>query len=158
MEARFGDELRTRWREEYLQVRVEVYPLPGATDLVRKLAGAGYRVALASSGDPEFSKEAAATLGIRNDIAVLTTSADAESSKPAPDLLGATLDKLGDVRRSVMVGDTPYDVEAADRAGMPCIALRSGGYSELELTKAGAVLVADAPEDLMDLDWELYLS
>lgn len=87
-----------------------------------------------------------------------TTSADAESSKPDPDLLGATLAKLGDVRRSVMLGDKPSDVETADRAGMPCIALRSGGYSELERTKAGAVLVADAPEDLMDLDWELYLS
>lgn len=40
VEARFGDELCTRWREEYLRVRVEVYPLPGATDPVRKLAGA----------------------------------------------------------------------------------------------------------------------
>jgi phosphoglycolate phosphatase-like HAD superfamily hydrolase len=57
----------------------------------------------------------------------------------------------------VLVGDTPYDVESAARAGLRCIGLRSGGYSEAELTEAGAALVADAPLDLIDLDWATYL-
>ena len=60
--------------------------------------------------------------------------------------------------RAVMIGDTPYDVESAERAGLRCIGLRSGGYSEAELVEAGAALVVDAPEDLIDVDWETYLS
>jgi phosphoglycolate phosphatase-like HAD superfamily hydrolase len=56
-----------------------------------------------------------------------------------------------------MIGDTPYDVESARRAGLECIGLRSGGYSEAELVDAGAVLVVDAPEDLMGIEWENYL-
>ncbi len=56
-----------------------------------------------------------------------------------------------------MVGDTPWDVESAARAGLACVALRSGGFSEAELTEAGAVLVADVPGDLLEVDWEGYL-
>ncbi len=59
---------------------------------------------------------------------------------------------------AVMVGDTPYDAESAAKAGMKCIGLRSGGYSEAELVDGGAALVVDVPEDLVDLDWEKYLS
>jgi HAD superfamily hydrolase (TIGR01549 family) len=156
VERKLGDALRDAWRDEYLQIKAEVGPLPGATELVKKLTAAGCRVALASSGDPEFADEALDDLGIRDDVTVLTTSADAEESKPAPDLIEVTLEKVG-TRRAVLVGDTPYDVESAARAGLRCIALRSGGYSEAELTEAGAALVVDAPEDLMDLDWETYL-
>ena len=157
VEGRLGDALRDAWRDEYIDIKAEIGPLPGATDLVKKLTAAGYRVALASSGDPEFADEALDDLGIRADVAVLTTSADADESKPAPDLIEVTLEKVG-TRRAVLVGDTPYDVESAERAGLRCIALRSGGYSEAELTEAGAALVVDVPEYLLDLDWEQYLS
>src|SRR3954451_8245958 len=58
VEERSGDALRDAWREEYLERKAEVDPLPGAADLIRTLERAGYRVALASSGDPEFSEEA----------------------------------------------------------------------------------------------------
>ena len=114
-------------------------------------------MALASSGDPEFADEALDDLGIRDQVALLTTSADAEESKPEPDLIGVTLDQLEGVRRAVMIGDTPYDVESAERAGLGCIGLRSGGYSQAELADAGALLVVDAPEDLMGIEWETYL-
>ncbi len=157
VEDRLGDALRKAWREEYVELKAEVDPLPGAAELVRRLAADGYRVALASSGDPEFSREAVDQLGIGDDIELLTTSEDADESKPEPDLIGVTLERLGQVDRAVLVGDTPYDVEAAARAGLPCIGLLSGGYSEAELTEAGAVLVVDAPEDLLDLDWNDYL-
>ena len=88
---------------------------------------------------------------------MLKTSEDADESKPDPDLVEVTLEEL-EVQRAVLVGDTPYDVESADRAGLRCIALRSGGYSEAELAEAGAALVVDAPQDLMHLDWEKYLT
>ena len=157
VEERIGDSLRTAWREEYVDIKAEVDPLPGAAELVRALVAAGYTVALASSGDPEFADEALDDLDIRDQVALLTTSEDAEESKPEPDLIGVTLDRLEGVRRAVMIGDTPYDVESAHRAGLGCIGLRSGGYSEAELADAGAVLVVDAPEDLMGIEWENYL-
>lgn len=162
VESRHGDELRRRWRKEYAAIRSEIFPLPGATELVRHLSGRGFRVALASSGDPQFSVEAVATLGIRDDIALLTTSEDVDASKPEPDLLQVTLEQLveqsGPVTHAVMVGDTPYDAQSAARAGMRCIGLRTGGYSEAELTDAGATFVVDGPGDLLDIRWEEHLS
>jgi HAD superfamily hydrolase (TIGR01549 family) len=158
VEERQGDELRDRWREEYLKIKAEVVPLPGAAELVTTLSKEGYQVALASSGDPEFSREAMDLLGVADQVAALTTSEDVDDSKPEPDLLQETLDRLDGVTHAVMVGDTPYDVESARNAGMQCVTLRSGGYSEAELTEAGAALVVDLPEDLLDLDWEKYLS
>ncbi|MGB0102421.1 MAG: HAD-IA family hydrolase, partial [Nocardioides sp.] len=131
----------------------EVLPLAGAAELVRELSAAGHRVAAASSGDPQFSAEAVDLLEIGDQIEVLTTSADVEDSKPEPDLLGETLRQMGDPGRAVMIGDTVYDVEAATRAGMPCVGLLSGGYGRAELTDAGAVLVVDGPGDLRGLDW-----
>jgi HAD superfamily hydrolase (TIGR01549 family) len=156
VEKRLGDTLRDAWKDEYLQIKAEVDPLPGAAELVRKLVGDGYQVALASSGDPEFADEALDDLDIRDEVAVLKTSADVDGSKPDPDLVEVTLEALG-TTRAVMVGDTPYDVESAGRARLKCIGLRSGGYSEAELVDAGAVLVVDGPEDLVNLDWDQYL-
>ena len=116
-EQRHGDDLRDAWRAEYAAIRAEVEPLPGAADLVRRVA-ATYRVALASSGDPEFSREAVEVLGVGDVIEVMTTAEDAQESKPDPDLVGVTLDRLGGVSRASLVGDTPYDVESAARAGL----------------------------------------
>jgi HAD superfamily hydrolase (TIGR01549 family) len=158
VEDKQGDELRDRWREEYLKIKDEVVPLPGAAELIGSLSKQGYQVALASSGDPEFSREAMETLGVTDDVAVLTTSEDVDDSKPDPDLLQETLKRLEGVTHAVMVGDTPYDVESARKAGMQCVTLRSGGYGEAELVDAGAALVVDVPEDLVHLDWEKYLS
>ena len=93
-----------------LKIKDEVVPLPGAAELIGSLSKQGYQVALASSGDPEFSREAMETLGVADDIAVLTTSEDVDDSKPDPDLLQVTLDRLDGVTHAVMVGDTPYDV------------------------------------------------
>ena len=157
VEDRLGDALREQWREDYLELKKEVRNLPGASELVKRLVDRGYRVALASSGDPEFADEALDDLDLREVVTVLKTSADVDGSKPEPDLVEVTLEALG-TGRGVLVGDTPYDVESAERAGIRCIGVRSGGYSEAELTEAGAALVVDAPEDLLDLDWQPYLS
>jgi HAD superfamily hydrolase (TIGR01549 family) len=157
VEARLGDALRDVWREEYVAIKGEVAPLPGAAELIHRLAKAGYLVALASSGDPEFADETLDDLDIRDEVSVLKTSDDVDGSKPEPDLVEVTLEAVG-TQRGVLVGDTPYDVEAAARAGLKCIGLRSGGYGEAELVEAGAALVVDVPEDLIDLDWNDYLT
>lgn len=157
-EERLGDRLRGAWRDEYVDLRAEVRPLPGARALVARLRAGGYRVALASSGDPEFSREAVEMLEVGDDVELLTTSEDVDASKPAPDLLGETLARMGGVERAVLVGDTVYDVESARRAGLACIGLLTGGVGRGELLEAGAAMVAAAPEDLLDLHWPVYLS
>ncbi|GAA1808016.1 HAD family hydrolase [Nocardioides hankookensis] len=152
-EDEYGDDLRDAWREEYLALRAEVQPLPGAAELVRWLADAGFVVALASSGDPQFAQEAVDLLDIGSAISALVTSEDVDDSKPEPDLVEETLGRLGDVETAVFVGDTVYDVEAAARADLGCIALRSGGFGRAELLDAGALQVAELPHDLLTIDW-----
>lgn len=151
-----GDDLRTAWREEYLALRAEVQPLPGAAELVADIAAHGTRVALASSGDPQFAREAIDLLGIGEHVEVLLTSDDVDASKPDPDLVQAALERLGEVDRAVFVGDTVYDVEAARRAGIGCLALLTGGFATAELEAAGARAVVDAPADLRGV-WQRHL-
>ena len=157
VEREHGDDLRDAWSEEYAKVEAEVDPLPGASDLVRRLSGQGYLVALASSGEKNFSENAVELLGVGDEVHTLVTSADVDASKPDPDLIGVT---LGKVRpgRAVFVGDTPYDVEAAERAGLRCVAVLTGGFSRGELEESGAALVVKSLTDLLDLDWSEQLS
>lgn len=153
VEQRLGNDLRDAWRGNYAEIRGEVRPLAGAAELVRRLARDGFVVALASSGDPQFSREAVDLLGVGADVTVLLTADDVDSSKPDPDLIDASLGRLGAVDAAIFVGDTVYDVQAARRAGIGCVALRSGGFGRAELEDAGAVRVEELPEDLLGLDW-----
>jgi HAD superfamily hydrolase (TIGR01549 family) len=156
-EQAHGDALREEWERNYAEVEEEVQGLPGVTEMVRDLLDRGYVVALASSGKKHFSENAAALLGIDDDIALLTTSDDADESKPEADLLHVTLEKLQDdhaIDRAVMVGDTPYDVEAAKRAGLGCLTVRTGGFGVDELERAGAAQVVEDLSGYADLDWD----
>jgi HAD superfamily hydrolase (TIGR01549 family) len=157
VEKEHGDELRDGWEQEYAEVVAEVRPLPGASELIRKLAGEGYVVALASSGKKGFSEDAVKTLDVGDEVHTLTTADDAEESKPEPDILSSTLNRL-DVERAAFVGDTPYDVEAADRLGLRTVAVLTGGFSRAELEDAGAAMVVEALTEVLDLDWDELLS
>lgn len=155
-----GEDLREEWERNYTEVEEEVQGLPGAADMVQHLLEKGYVVALASSGKKHFSQNAAELLGIRDAVALLTTSDDADQSKPDSDLLHVTLEKLQDqqpIDRAVMVGDTPYDVEAARRAGLGCLCVRTGGFGVDELQRAGAARVVDDLSGYADLDWEALM-
>lgn len=125
-------------------------PLPGAVDLLRACAGRGLRVVLASSAsEPELAALRAA-LDADDVITNATSAADAASSKPAPDILQAALAQSGlDAKRVVFVGDSVWDVAAAGRLHIPCIALACGGTSRGELAGAGAVAVYDDPAALL---------
>jgi phosphoglycolate phosphatase-like HAD superfamily hydrolase len=80
-----------------------------------------------------------------------TTSADVEETKPQPDLVQAALDKVGaDASDAVMVGDTTWDVEAAKRAGIETIAVRTGGFGADELEAAGAAAVFESVAELRE--------
>ena len=152
VEEQYGDPLRASWRERYDELRGEVRPVTDAHRFVTGLADAGHRMALASSGDPEFTDDAVEQLGIRDVLDVLLTSEDAESSKPDPDLVQVALDRLG-TDTAVLVGDSTYDVMAAQAAGIGCVGVRTGGFGEAELLEAGASLVVGSVTELLDLDW-----
>jgi HAD superfamily hydrolase (TIGR01549 family) len=156
-EEAHGDELREAWEGNYEQIEKEVQGLPGAAEMVHHLLDQGYVVALASSGKKHFSQNAADLLGIRDAVALLTTSEDADDSKPDADLLHVTLEKLqddGPIDRAVMVGDTPYDVEAAKRAGLGCLTVRTGGFGVDELERAGAAQVVEDLSGYAEIDWD----
>ncbi len=152
VEDRLGDALRKAWESEYDKLIDEVIPLPGAADLVRSLKDKGLLVALASSGPAEHTERSAELLGVTDLLDAITSSADADSSKPAPDIFGVALRKCGGTS-AIVVGDSVYDVESARRLPAPCVAVRTGGFGVAELEQAGAVLVVDGPGDLLETDW-----
>lgn len=154
VEERLGDALRAAWEEEFEPLSEEVRPLPGAQDLLRDLADRAIPAALASSGERRFAEKAMQQLGAESLVEALTSSADAQESKPQPDLLAVTLEEVP-ARRAVLVGDTPYDIEAASRAGLACVAVRSGGFADTELAEADAIV--DGPGDLVGFDWDPVL-
>jgi HAD superfamily hydrolase (TIGR01509 family) len=125
-------------------------PLPGAADLLRACADRGLAVVLASSAQQNELTVLRKVIDADDVITAATSSADGDSSKPAPDILEAALQQSGtDRRRAVFVGDSVWDVEAAARLGIPCIGLTCGGTSAAELREAGAVETYKDPADLL---------
>ena len=126
-------------------------PLPGARRLLRACHDQGLRVVLASSADPDELEVLRAALDADQAIDAATSAGDVEASKPAPDLVQVALDHAeAGPEESVFIGDAVWDVRAAQKAGVPCIGLLSGGSSRDELTEAGAAAVYDGPADLLE--------
>jgi HAD superfamily hydrolase (TIGR01549 family) len=157
VEEEHGDALPERWEEEYAGMVENVPALEGAADLVTRLHEDGCTIALASSGKQRFTEDAVRTLGIGDLVDLQTSSDDAEESKPEPDIFGVTVEKLG-ADEAVAVGDTPYDVEAAARIGLRCVAVLTGGFSRAELEDAGAAVVVESLAELVDADWSPYFA
>ena len=125
-------------------------PLPHAAELLRACRKAGLQVVLASSADPQEFDVLRAALDAEDAIDESTSSGDVDMTKPAPDLVQVALDKAGvPPQQAVFVGDTVWDVEACQRAGVPCLGLRRGGISRAELVDAGAVAVFADPTELL---------
>jgi HAD superfamily hydrolase (TIGR01509 family) len=123
-------------------------PFPSARALLERLRDDGYTLAVATSASSEDMDGLLRQAGIRDLIEEKTSSSDAEASKPDPDIVQAAL-KAADARpeEAIMLGDTPYDVEASGRAGVRCVALRCGGWGDGDLR--AAVAVYDDPADLL---------
>jgi HAD superfamily hydrolase (TIGR01509 family) len=151
LEERVGEEARKRQGELVGDLIGEMSLLPGARELLRAIKERGHDLVLASSGQAEHVDTYLDLLGARDLADAWTTSADVESGKPAPDLLQVALEKIGAPADapSVVVGDSVWDVEAAKKAGMPAIAVRSGGFGDEELREAGAIALFDTPGDLV---------
>lgn len=148
-EAQVGDAVRDRWEREYDAIIEETRLFGGARGLLDALRGAGLTVALASSSIPRHADHALALLDARSRTDAWTTADDASASKPDPELLDVALDRVGG-QRAVMVGDSVWDVVAANERRIPTIGLRTGGVGAAELLEAGAVAVYDDPRDLVE--------
>jgi HAD superfamily hydrolase (TIGR01509 family) len=126
-------------------------PLPRAPELLRACREAGLEVVLASSADPQEFAVLRKVLGAEDAIGEAASAADVDRSKPAPDLVKVALNKARvPPQQAVFVGDTVWDVQACQRARVPCIGLRSGGISTGELLDAGAAAVFAGPADLLE--------
>ncbi len=154
VEREHGDEVRDRWKKEYDGLIDETRLLPGARELLDRLQERGLAVALASSSIPEHAQHAFELLDADRLADTATTSEDAEESKPDPGLVEEALSRL-EGGSACVVGDSVYDVEAAQRAGVPAYGVLTGGYGRAELEDAGAAGVyTDLPELLDHLeDW-----
>lgn len=147
-ESEDGQRLSERHGELFRARRPQLRALPGAHDLVAALRERGLRVVVATSSKPEDLEPLLRIAGVSDLLPRRTSAGDVASSKPAPDVVHGALQRLGlPPERARMVGDSPWDVEAARRAGVATVALRSGGFSDAEL--AGALAIYDDPADLL---------
>jgi HAD superfamily hydrolase (TIGR01549 family) len=155
-----GDELRDAHSKAYSKLIGEVEAIEGASELIAELAEAGATVVISSSGEQDEIDHYVEMLGAGERIAGATTSADAERSKPDPELIQAALDKYGAGGAALMIGDSTWDVKAAAAAGVPTLALLTGGFSEAELREAGAVEVSHSLTTLREhgVEWILALA
>jgi HAD superfamily hydrolase (TIGR01509 family) len=126
-------------------------PLPGAVELLRACKSRGLTVVLASSAGEAESRALRAALDAEDAIDDATFAGDVERSKPAPDLVQVALQKAAvPAGQAVFVGDTVWDAQASQKAGVPCIGLLSGGIGRDELADAGAAQIYAGPADLLD--------
>ncbi|MBD1909862.1 MULTISPECIES: HAD-IA family hydrolase [unclassified Leptolyngbya] len=123
-------------------------PTQGARDLVQKLRDNGLHLIIASSASDQEMDVLLDVAQVKDLVPEITNSSDADATKPAPDIVEAALNKAHlQPDRTVMLGDTPYDIEAANKAGVSVIALRSGGFDDQQLQ--GAIAIYDDPADLL---------
>src|SRR5512132_1643510 len=149
VEERLGDSVREAEGELYKELIGEVQPMEGSRQLIEDLQEAGNKVVLASSAKEWEIDHYLQLLDAKELVDDWTTSADVKETKPKPDLVHAALEKVGgEPEDALLIGDTVWDVEAAHRAGVETLAVRTGGFSEQELRDAGARDVFTSVEEL----------
>ncbi len=133
------------FKERYLP---SLRAFPGAKELLQHMHDAGLKLTVATSAKKNELKDLLKICGADEVIDGQTTSDDAENSKPDPDIIHAALKEIGLSADAVlMLGDTPYDIEAASKAKVGVLAFRCGGWDDAGL--AAAVAIYDGPADLL---------
>jgi len=133
------------FRDTYLPA---LRPFASVRELMERFVSDGYGLAVASSAKENELQPLLQCAGIADLIPHRTSSDDADNSKPEPDIVEAALEKCGcDPAEAIMLGDTPYDIEAATGAGVRIVAFESGGWPREEL--AGAIAVYKDATDLL---------
>jgi phosphoglycolate phosphatase-like HAD superfamily hydrolase len=145
-----------RFKNEYLPL---VRPFSAVPDLLRRVRDAGIRVAVASSAKKDELGKYLDIAHIADLVEVAASSEDAEESKPAPDIFEVVLKKLNiEGAHAVAIGDTPYDAEAAGKAGIATIGVLCGGFTESLLRQAGCVEIYPGPAALLACFGDSFLA
>jgi len=149
-ESETGEKMKKRrgeiFRERYLP---SCQPFPRARALLERFRDEGLELVVATSASKDDMAALLKAAGVADLVDAKTSSSDADASKPAPDIVEAALANAGCApHEAVMLGDTPYDVEASGRAGVRCVALRCGGWDDQALSAAAAIYQDAA--DLLD--------
>ena len=144
-----GKQLSQWWKEIFEEKYLtNLRPFPGVRPLIETLKSSGLKLVVASSSEKEMLDRLLEIAGIKDLVPSTTNADDAGASKPEPDIVQAALEQGGlSPDEVVMLGDTPYDIEAAGKAGVAVIALRCGGWSDQDLI--GAMEIYDDPGDLL---------
>ncbi|RYG27141.1 HAD family hydrolase [bacterium] len=146
----FGEEME-KWRGEHFKKTYmkSLRPFTLVRELGQRLREDGKRLALATSAKGDELDYYKGLIGFEDLLDAETSSDDAEKSKPHPDIFLAALDRLGkpDPQKVLVVGDTPYDIEAASKAGMRTVAVLCGGFPKDSLI--GAIAVFQSPSELL---------
>jgi len=149
---RFGEEMEKYrgelYKREYLS---EVRAFPQVRELFERIRRDGLRIALASSAKKDELKTYKEIARITDLVEEETSADDADKSKPHPDIFEAALAALGDVEpdEAIVIGDTPYDAEAAGKIKLRTIGVLCGGFPEAELRAAGCTDIYRDPADLL---------
>ena len=150
MSAERVERLRRAHARAYKQLHAQVRPLPGAKALLAALTESGTPWAIATSGRMETAAINLAALGVDPAKSPVVTRDQVRYAKPDPDLFLAAAGRLNAaIERSIVVGDSIWDMLAATRCRALGVGLLSGGYGPDELRQAGAIRVYEDPADLL---------
>ncbi|NDV87312.1 HAD-IA family hydrolase [Aurantimonas aggregata] len=145
-----SERLRLRHAEAYGRLSASVRPLPGAIDLLAALSDAGIKWAIATSGRMETAQYNLERLGVDPDKVPVITRDLVKYAKPDPDLFIAAAERLGvPIEGSIVIGDSIWDMLAAQRCRALGVGLLCGGYGTDELERAGACRVYEDPADML---------
>jgi membrane protein len=130
------------FKSKFLQ---EAKPFPQAHQLLAHVRAKGQDVVLATSSSQEQLEHYLGLLDAHDLVTATTSSGDVENTKPAPDIFSTALGKLPDLQPQhvLVIGDTPYDIQAASKCGIATVAVRSGGFADDVLREAGAIAIYD---------------
>ena len=152
VENAVGDEVRKLHGQRFEDQLPHVTPTEGAPELLEALRGRDLKVVVASSGERESTERLLTVLGAAEALHAWVSGDQADSSKPAPDLLQIAMDKVSG-ESALVIGDTVWDVESARKSDFPCVGVLTGGVSDAELREAGALDVRESPAAITrDLD------
>ncbi|HVM06560.1 MAG TPA: HAD family hydrolase [Acidimicrobiales bacterium] len=149
--GRESEEASDAHSRRYEPFKQEITAFPRAADLLAELARRGARVVLATSSDEEDLARLREAVGADDAVEGAVSKGDVAHSKPSPDIFEAALQKFDLGRgRTMVVGDTPWDVEAAAKLGLSTVCVLTGGATREQLEEAGAVAVYEDVGELLD--------
>jgi HAD superfamily hydrolase (TIGR01509 family) len=150
--GRESDEASDAHSKRYEPFKELIKAFPEAADLLEETDRRGARVVLAtSSGEKDIPRLREAVGADDSVVDHVVSKGDVEQSKPAPDIFASAVEKLSlETDRTIVVGDTPWDVEAADKLGIECVCVLTGGATREQLQEAGAAAVYEDVAELLE--------